>query len=272
MILVIVILGLFFQIYKLQEDVSLLKQIVFLQKGNAVDNHRRIAQKYREISSSVFSIRCQNSAKKPMKWTGTAFKVSADVAVTARHLVDKEFMVDSKEKNVLPISCDLFSEGVLVGNYTSDINPRKDINKLDMSIIKVKFNPEGLRIKPMKINTSHKAFEGEPLLLISHPETFLDDYIISFGYVINQNANKILHADRKSAWENAVLTDMVAAPGASGSPLLTLDQEVIGVHVGGNDKHKLRTNYQILFDTNFYLSLQMFKLQHLEIKEQTPKK
>ncbi len=264
-LLIIALLGLIYQVNNLQEDVLTLKNIAFLQKGvNAVDNHRRIAQKFRNLSSAVFSLRCQNSEKKPKKWWGTGFKVSEDVIISARHIIDKELMPDSKEKNSWPHSCEIYSEGQLVGKFDSEKNPYKNIGDLDMILLKTTFNEAGSKITPLRLKVSHEPYEGEPLLIISHPENFLDDYIISFGYVLNRNANKIQSKDRKKAWDNAVLTDMVAAPGASGSPLLTLSEEVIGIHVGGNEKRKLRSNYQLLFNAGFYLDFQLFKLQATE--------
>ena len=245
------------EVRKLHKDVTTLKKISFLSQNQLFDQQRRLAEKYRKQSSAVLSIRCKDSKKG--SWNGTGFKISEDVVVSAGHLINREIMPDSKVKNNYPIKCELYSEDLLVGSFESDKNNFKFVQSRDIVLLKVAFrgDPE---IEPLNPFINHELYEGEPVIMISHPGTFVEDYIISFGYIVNANADKIQPKTRKEAWTQSFLTDMVAAPGSSGSPVLTLNEEVIGIHVGGDLNKKLRINHQLLFDTKFFIDFQLMKI------------
>lgn len=246
------------QVFLLKKEVSTLKQISFLSQNQLFDQQRRLSEKYRAQSSAVLSIRCQSNKKE--KWNGSGFKISENIVLTAAHLLNRELFSDSKFKNNYPIQCDFYSSSKKVGSFDSEKNNYKYIENQDMVMIKVDFE-KAPEIKPLSLIVNHQVYEGEPLIMISHPGEYIEDAIVAFGYVVNANADKIQHKNRIQYWPKAFLTDMIAAPGSSGSPVFTLNEEVIGIHVGGDLNKKLRINHQLLFDTSFFLDFQMFKLQ-----------
>lgn len=238
-----------------------------------------IAKEMKNKAQAVLSIRCEDSSKPPkikvkvkegekaptypQKWYGTATKVSDHVVLTVDHLVSNSG--DTKNR-VLPIKCSVFQRGTKVGSYDSSKNHFKQIGDRDISLVEIEFNKEGESISSLTPEIYRNLEVGETLVLITHPKNMINDYLITFGLVLNEDAEKILESSRKDYWKNSIITDMIAAPGSSGSPLMTLDGRYIGIHVGG-DRDGLNANYQIVFDTEFYLSYQMYKLFNKSKKE-----
>lgn len=217
-----------------------------------------IKQKIDDKTGSILSVRCQDSKKKKAyKWQGTASKVGEDRILTADHLVDNSDGAN-KEKKVLPVKCEIFSKGNLVGSFDEKKHKKKRIGQKDLVILKVEFNEKGKTI-PSLVPKKEIVEVGQSLILVSHPMDFVNDHIVAFGLVLNKNANKMIEdqPSRKEYWKDAILTDMIAAPGSSGAPLFTLDGDFIGIHVGG-ERGELRTNYQITFDADFILSFNLF--------------
>lgn len=238
-----------------------------------------IAKEMKNKAHSVLSIRCEDSSTPPkikvkvkegekpqtypQKWHGTATKISDHSVITVDHLVSNSG--DTKNR-VLPIKCSLYQRGINVGSYDSAKHKFKQIGLRDIAFLEIDFNKEGQEIAPLTPEIYRGLEVGETLVLITHPKNMINDYLITFGLVLNEDAEKILETSRKDYWKNSIITDMIAAPGSSGSPLMTLDGRFIGIHVGG-DRDGLNANYQIVFDTEFYLSYQMYKLFNKNKKE-----
>ena len=208
---------------------------------------------------AILSIRCEDSNKKKKEeWHGTASKISESLILTADHMVTNSDLAN-KTKKTLPIKCELFSKGKKVGSYDSK-NFYYRHNEKDLVVLGVSFNEEGKKLNSLK--PIFKPIEtGQTLILVSHPLGFMDDMIISFGLILNENANLILskNKSRMPYWKDAILTDMSAAPGSSGSPLFNIDGEYIGIHVGGERESGLNTNYQLLFDAELLVKLSLLK-------------
>lgn len=232
-----------------------------------------IAKEMKTKAKAVLSIRCEDSSKPPLdpkdrkkdknaypkKWHGTAAKVGYNYLLTVDHLISNS---GDETDRVLPIKCLLYQRGVEVGEYNSEVHKFKQVGQKDIALIEVKFNSEGEDISELVPEVYPNLDVGETLVLITHPRNMINDYLITFGLVLNADAEKILETKRKNYWKNAIITDMMAAPGSSGSPVLSLDGKFIGIHVGGDRDEMLNANYQIMFDTEFYLSYQMYKLFH----------
>ena len=276
---VIILIFNFVGLYTLNQDISELKvqltrlEIKKMTRQEIDLKTKVIAKEMKNKAKAVLSIRCQDSSippkvlpkivdksvpkeTYPKKRHGTAAKVGNNFVVTVDHIISNS----GDEKNrVLPITCSLYQRGKEVGSYDSRMNHYKQIGQKDISFIQVDFNEDGQEIEKLTPEIYRTLEIGETLVLITHPKNMINDYLITFGMVLNDDAEKILETSRKEYWKNAIITDMMAAPGSSGSPLMTLDGKFIGIHVGG-DRDELNANYQVVFDTEFYLSYQMYKL------------
>ena len=217
-----------------------------------------IAKEMKGKSDSVLSIRCSDSnSKKIKRWNGTASKVSENLILTAEHIfsnngIDENHKDEKGEKEVpkeFPIFCNLYSKGKKVGTYSSEKNEMRQIGLQDLAIAKVEFNNEGLDLESLDPEVQ-KVDVGDRLVLITHPKNFINDNIITFGVVLNDDTSKLLESKRKEYWKNTILTDMTASHGSSGSPLFTFKGELIGIHVGGV-RESFNANYQIVFDRDF---------------------
>ena len=255
-----------FALHKKQEELNLRLSKIEKSKLSANETKAKaqlMGLQMKEKAKSLISFRCKDSSKdkesKPKAWNGTATKISEDAVLTAHHLIS--FEGDYKERK-LPINCDLYSQGTLVGTYASIKDTFKQVGEKDMVLIKIKFNTAGQELPLLGPAITPPPQVGETLVLISHPSKFINDWIISYGLVLNENANKLLTKNLQSYWSRAIITDMSAAGGSSGSPLFSLDGEFIGIHVGGEREKGLNVNYQLLFDSSFLLHYGLFKLTH----------
>lgn len=217
-----------------------------------------IAKEMKEKSDSVFSIRCHDSNKKQIKrWNGTASKVAENLILTAEHIFTNNGMGENKKDEngkeeipkEFPIFCNLYSKGKKVGNYDSSKNEMRQIGLQDLALAKVEFNELGKSLTELEPEVQ-KIDIGERLVLITHPKNFLNDNIITFGVVLNDDTSKLLELKRQEYWKNTILTDMTASHGSSGSPLFTFRGQLVGIHVGGV-RESFNANYQILFDRDF---------------------
>lgn len=228
---------------------------------------KQIAKEMKEKAKSVLSVRCQDSSVAPKpkpkedknpypkKWHGTASKVGPNLILTAHHLASNQEEKDRK----FPISCKLFQRGTEVGSFSSEKQMIKQVSDRDLVFLEVKFNEAGKDIPSLTPELDPEVATGENLVLITHPKNFINDYLITFGMVINDEPSSLLSEDRQKYWKNSVITNMTAAPGSSGSPLFTLDGRFIGIHVGG-EREGMQANYQVVFDTEFFLNYGLLKL------------
>lgn len=271
-LIILLILNLFYLIsnHNKMKDLETKVNVLSFKKisqSEAEVQTKVIAKEMKTKAQSVLSIRCQDSSKAPSKpdknsktkyprkWFGTAAKISEQLVLTAEHLVSAS---DSKDR-VLPISCELFQRGVKVGTFNTEKNKMVNIGKRDIVLLQSSFNEEGKKLPSLEPKIYNIA-AGENLVLITHPKNMINDYLITFGMVINDDASHLLGEKRKEYWKNSIITNMTAAPGSSGSPLFTLDGQYIGIHVGGERDDGLNTNYQVLFDGEFFLIYQMTRL------------
>lgn len=212
----------------------------------------------KDKADSVLSIRCSDSKNKKDNpiWKGTATKIGSKLVLTAHHVI----AIDEENPRIAPIKCELYQKGKLVGEFNSKINKSNQIARRDIALLQVDFNEDGKKIHyltPKIMN--HEINIGDMFILITHPDKFINDSIITYGYVLKEHTEKLLES-RSTYWKNSILTDMSAAPGSSGSPLFDLDGRFIGIHVGGERAQGLNINYQVLFDQEIYVYLNIFKL------------
>lgn len=228
---------------------------------------KQIAKDMKAKAKSVLSIRCEDSSTPPnpkpkddkgaypKKWYGTASKIGSNLILTAHHLVSDQEEKDRK----FPITCKLFQKGTEVGFLNSAKQSIKQISDRDIVFMEVVFNELGKDIPELAPELDPEVPTGENLVLITHPRNFMNDYLITFGMVINNEPTSLLTEARQKYWKNSVITNMTAAPGSSGSPLFTLDGRFIGIHVSG-EREEMQANYQIIFDTEFFLNYGLLKL------------
>jgi V8-like Glu-specific endopeptidase len=227
----------------------------------------QIAKEMKTKAKSVLSLRCEDSsvAPKPLpkddkrsypkKWHGTASKIGPNLIITAQHLASDHEEKDRK----FPITCKVYQRGQEVGSFDSRNNMIKQVGDRDIVFMAVQFNHLGQAIPDLTPELDTEVAIGENLVLITHPKNFLNDSLITFGMVINDEPSSLLTEARQKYWKNSIITNMTAAPGSSGSPVFTLDGRFIGIHVGG-ERDELQANYQVIFDPDFFLTYSLLKL------------
>lgn len=196
---------------------------------------------------SVLNIRCKDLNKK--SWSSTGTKISDSEILLSRHSLEKEFDEEYYKK---PYTCNVYSKGTLVSKVSIKDNYR-NILDLDLSILTVDFILSG-KLIPKITPTAYSTEIGEELYLIGHTNLINNDSIISKGRVLLNDTSKIIGVERKKYWKYSVLTDMVAGPGSSGSPIFNTRGHFIGIHVGG-ERDKISVNYQIIFNKKIISSI-----------------
>ncbi len=251
-------------VYSLNKDIVELKQQILrleikkMTKKEIDIKTNVVAKQIKDKAKAVVSLRCEDSTKKESKkWNATATKINQDTVLTADHAVNHQ-----DEKRILPITCNLYFKGDKIGEYNSKEHKYKQVSNRDIAFVNIQFNKKGYDLPSLEPVSMEELSLGDSLVLITHPKTMVNDHLISFGLVLNEKADGLLSNSRKFYWKNAIISDMLAAPGSSGSPLFSIDGKFIGIHVGGDRDEGLNANYQLIFDTSFYLHYQLYKIFH----------
>lgn len=253
------------EVLELQMDKLSIKR---MSKAEEQLKTKVIAKDLKVKAKAVLSIRCQDSSQPPegatkeekktypKKWQGTASKVGKNLILTADHLISNN---GDETNRVFPVECKFYQRGKEVATFNSAKQKFKQIGLQDIALIEAVFTDYGKQIDPIPPEVFSGISVGENLVLVTHPKQIINDYLITFGMVLNDDTENVLAESRKEYWKHSIITDMTAAPGSSGSPLFTIDGRFIGIHVGG-DRDGIQANYQIVFSTDFYIQYKMLTL------------
>ena len=144
-----------------------------------------------------------------VKWQGTGFFVTPNLIATAGHVVDntKSFIVQ-------------FQDGLRT--YADFVHMEKT-GRCDVGFIKLRGN----RCNDSYLDLDTEVEIGESLIILGYPWGLNTEISITSGIV----------AAQKHKWypylKLSLFADIASYPGNSGSPVLNMDGEVIGVLVGG---------------------------------------
>ena len=147
-----------------------------------------------------------------VKWQGTGFFVTPDLIATAGHVVE-----DTESFEVM------FSDGT---RAKADFVYSEDLGTCDVGFIRIR--SANLRKKRPYLRIDAKVEPGENVIILGHP------WGLNNGIAIMQGIVSLSNRDESFFGTKLVLhTDVASYPGNSGSAVIDMDGEVVGILVGG---------------------------------------
>ena len=163
-----------------------------------------------------------------IKWQGTGFLVSEDgLIATAGHVTE-----DTKVFEVM------FSDG---SRAIADFVHAEDMGRCDVGFIRLR--SEHRKKRPyLKIDTEVEP--GESVIILGHPWGLNKGIAVTQGIVSLSNRNESFFGTKL-----VLHTDVASYPGNSGSAVIDMDGEVVGILIGGRygaDNFSICTTGRIL--------------------------
>ena len=176
--------------------------------------HRKlpnIPKLYRQTSPAVVWIGAEDDWSGEKKWQGTGFFVTSDLIATAGHVVEN---TESFEV--------MFSDGT---RAKADFVHMESLDRCDVGFIRLR--SEHRKDRPY-FNLDTKIEIGEDLIILGYP------WGLNNGITLTQGVVSLLGRDESFFGTKLVLhTDTASWSGNSGSPVVDMDGECIGILIGG---------------------------------------
>ena len=167
-----------------------------------------------EVGSEDFHIlqQMKSIVGTDIKWQGTGFLVSADgLIATAGHMVR-----DTESFEVM------FSDGTIA---KADFVHMECMSRCDVGFIKLRSKH---RKKRPYFRFDTKIEIGEGLIILGHPWGLNNGIVLAQGVVSLFNRSESFFGIKL-----VIQTDAASWPGNSGSPIIDMDGECIGILIGG---------------------------------------
>lgn len=184
------------------------------ERGYSVD----LPELYKQVSPAVVWIGAETAEwimdydpyHESIKWQGTGFLVSADgLIATAGHVVE-----DTESFEVM------FSDGTRV---KADFVHMESLDRCDVGFIQLRSEYRKKRLY-LKLDTDIEA--GENAVILGYPWGMNESISITSG-IVAAPGHKAYYT------KLSLYADVASYPGNSGSPVLDMDGEVIGILVAG---------------------------------------
>ena len=148
-----------------------------------------------------------------IKWQGTGFLVSADgLIATAGHMLE-----DTKTFEIQ------FQDG---SRAKADFVHMEDMDRCDVGFVQIR--SADLRKKCPYFNLDIEIEIGEDLIILGYPWGLNNGIALTQGVVSMSNRSEPFFGVKL-----VVQTDVASWPGNSGSPVIDMDGEVVGILIGG---------------------------------------
>ena len=170
---------------------------------------------YKQVSPAVVWIGAIDNWSKEQKWQGTGFFVTPNLIATAGHIVK-----DTESFEIM------FSDGT---RAKADFVHMENMDRCDVGFIKLRSE---YRKKRPYFNLDTKIEIGEDLIILGYPWGLNNGITLTQG-VVSFVGRSVPYFGTKLI----IHTDTAAWYGNSGSPVIDMDGECIGIYVG------LRTGY-----------------------------
>ncbi|MCK5615795.1 trypsin-like peptidase domain-containing protein [Candidatus Pacearchaeota archaeon] len=166
---------------------------------------------YKQTSPAVVWIGAENDWPGGTKWQGTGFFVTPDLIATAGHVVQ-----DTKSFEVM------FSDGT---RAKADFVHMESLDRCDVGFIKLR--SEHRKKRPC-FNFDTEVRIGEDLIILGYP------WGLNNGITLTQGVVSLVGRDESYFGTKLVIhTDTASWPGNSGSPVVDMDGECVGILIGG---------------------------------------
>ncbi len=166
---------------------------------------------YKQVSPAVVWIGAEDDWSGEQKWQGTGFFVTPNLIATAGHVVE-----DTESFEVM------FSDGT---RAKADFVHMESLDRCDVGFIRLR--SEHRKDRPyFRFDT--KIEIGEDLIILGYP------WGLNNGITLTQGVVSLLGRDELFFGTKLVLhTDTASWPGNSGSPVVDMDGECVGILIGG---------------------------------------
>jgi len=148
-----------------------------------------------------------------VKWQGTGFFVTPNLIATAGHVVE-----DTKSFEVM------FSDGT---RAKADFVYMESLDRCDVGFIRLR--SEHRKPRPY-LDLDTEVEIGESLIILGHPWGLNNGIVLTQGIVSLSGRSEPFFGIKL-----VMQTDTASWPGNSGSPVIDMDGEVVGILIGGID-------------------------------------
>lgn len=167
---------------------------------------------YDKISPAVVWIGAQDECYDILKWQGTGFFVNADgLIATAGHVVENTQVFEV-----------MFQDGTRV---TADFIHMENMGTCDVGFIKLRDKPDK-EFLYFRFDTEIKI--GEDIVILGYPWGLNNGIALTKGVVSLSNRSESFFGIKL-----VIHVDAASYPGNSGSPVIDMDGECIGILIGG---------------------------------------
>lgn len=189
-------------------------------------NEPHLPTLYKQVSPAVVWIGAEDEWSGETKWQGTGFFVTPDLIATAGHVVE-----DTESFEVM------FSDGT---RAKADFVHTENLDRCDVGFIQLR--SEHRKDRPY-FDLDMEVKIGEDLIILGYP----------WGNNIEISMTTGIVAAPKHKWDHylklSLFADIASYPGNSGSPVIDMDGEVVGILVGGpyeNECYSMCTPAQLV--------------------------
>jgi S1-C subfamily serine protease len=152
-----------------------------------------------------------------VKWQGTGFFVSPNLIATAGHVVKdtKSFIVQ-------------FQDG---SQAYADFVHMESLNRCDVGFIQLRKEYRSIALSPLEhpfLSLNTKVEVGESLVILGYPWGLNNGIALTQGVVSLSNREELFFGVKL-----VMHIDAASYPGNSGSPVINMEGEVVGILIGG---------------------------------------
>lgn len=166
---------------------------------------------YKQTSPAVVWIGAEDEWSGEVKWEGTGFFVTPNLIATAGHVVK-----DTESFEVM------FSDGT---RAKADFVHMESLDRCDVGFIVLR--SEHRKDRPY-FNLDTEIEIGENLIILGYPWGLNNGIALTQGVVCLSNRSEPFFGVKL-----VVQTDVASYPGNSGSPVIDMDGECVGILIGG---------------------------------------
>ena len=166
---------------------------------------------YKQVSPAVVWIGARDNCYGGLKWQGTGFFVTPNLIATAGHVTENTEVFEV-----------MFSDG---SRAIADFVHMENMDRCDVGFIKLRSD---LRKPRPYLRIDTEVEPGESVVILGHPWGLNKGIAITQGIIALSNRSEPFFGTKL-----LLHTDVASYPGNSGSAVIDMDGEVVGILIGG---------------------------------------